>query len=178
MKCYAVTENGVVPGVKFLRDPFPHVAVGDPKLSSADYRRVEVDAALATNAADGVITACSYASDMKSGEVRRASYKLVPPTGKDDGEALVKFEARCATPGNRTFYDFPLYTLALANGWYLADGKGPQVSTPVNLVVLEKNNEVGIHRTVDFSQRPEPVFFVHFDGAELKRKNGQRAAAA
>jgi hypothetical protein len=178
MKCYTVTENGIVPGIKFLREPFPHVAVGDPGLSSADYRRVEVDAALAAGAADDTIMACSYAADMKSGATRRASYKLVPPAGGEDDLTLVKFEARCATPGNRTYYDFPLYTRALANGWYLAGGKGPQVSAPVNLVVLKKGDEVAIHRTVDFSKRPELVFTVHFDGAGLKRQNGQRAAAA
>ena len=50
MKCYTVTKDGVVPGIQFLREPYPHVAVGDPALSSADCRRVEVDAALAGGA--------------------------------------------------------------------------------------------------------------------------------
>lgn len=177
MKCFTVTENGVVHGIKFLREPYPHVAVGDPKLSSADYRRVEIDASLAARAANDIITTCSHTFDMKSGSNRRATYKLVASTGNDDSQALVKFEAHCASPGNRTFYDFPLYTLALANGWFLAGGKGPQVSTPVNLVVLKKDDEVIIHRTVDVWKKPEFVFIVHFDGAELKQKNGQRAAA-
>ena len=52
MKCYTVTKDGVVSGIQFLHEPYPHVAVGDPALSSADCRRVEVDAALAGGATD------------------------------------------------------------------------------------------------------------------------------
>lgn len=177
MKCYTVTQNGVVPGIKFLRKPYPHVAVGDSHLSSADYRRVEVDKELADSAADGTITACSYVSDMKQGENCRSSYKLVASTGNDDDQALVKLEAHCASPSNRTFYDLPLYTFALANGWYLAGGKGPQVSTPVNLIVLDKGNDVKIYRTVDIWKQPELVFTVAFDGTELRQTGSQRAAA-
>lgn len=176
MKCYTVTQNGVVPGIQFLRDPYPHVAVGDPSLSSADYRRVEVDPALANNNAEGILKACSYAVDTKNSGNRRSSYKLVALAGNDDDKILVKFDAPCATPGQRTFYDMPLYTLALANGWRLAGGKGPQAETPVNLVVLKKGDEVRINRTVDLSKPPEFVFSVNFDGAELKQ-NRQRAAA-
>jgi hypothetical protein len=176
MKCYTVTKDGVVPGIQFLREPYPHVAVGDPALSSADCRRVEVDAALAGGATDGVVKACSYTLDSKNSENRRSSYKLVAPAGNDDDLALVKLEACCAAPGCRAFYDLPLYTLALANGWCLAGGKGPQVSTPVNLVVLKKGNEVKIYRTVDIRLPAELVFSVHFDGSELRQKQ-QRAAA-
>lgn len=176
MKCYTVTKNGVVPGIQFLREPYPHVAVGDPALSSADCRRVEVDATLADNATDNIIKTCSHIIDMKASENRRSSYKLVAATGDDDDRILIKIEARCAAPGQRTFYDLPLTTLALANGWYLAGGKGPQAETPVNLVVLKKGDEVKIHRTVDMHKPAEFVFSVRFDGSEL-RQNQQRAAA-
>src|SRR3970040_660122 len=64
MKCYTVTKDGVVPGIRFLREPYPHVAVGDPALSSADCRRVEVDAALA-GGAESVIKNCSHPLDSK-----------------------------------------------------------------------------------------------------------------
>lgn len=177
MKCYTVTEKGIAPGIRFLRAPYPHVVVGDPALVSADYRRVEVDAALANGAAGDSITRCSYLYDRKSDDSRRASYMLVTPDGTDDDRALVKLEAHCAAAGCRTFYDLPLDTFALANGWYLAGGKGPQVSTPVNLVVLTKGGEVRIYRTVDVWKKPELVFGVEFNGADLKQKNGQRAAA-
>lgn len=177
MKCYTVTRNGVVPGIKFLRQPFRHVAVGDSHLSSADYQRVEVAKELADSAADGTITACTHVSDMKKGENRRSSYKLVASTGNDNDQALVELEARCASSGNRTFYNLPLYTFALANGWYLAGGKGPQVSTPVNLIVLDKGRDVKIYRMVDIWKEPELVFSVIFDGAELIQTGGQRAAA-
>jgi len=50
MKCYSVTKDGVVPGIQFRREPYPHVAVGDPALASADYRRVEIDTAPADSA--------------------------------------------------------------------------------------------------------------------------------
>ena len=83
-----------MPGIKFLREPYPHVAVGDPKLSSND-----------------------------------------------------------------------------------AKGTGPQVSTPVNLVVLKKGDEAEIKRTTDVWKKPEHVFSVAFDGRELKQKNGRREAA-
>lgn len=175
MKCYTVTKDGVVPGIRFLREPYPHVAVGDPALSSADCRRVEVDAALADSAADDTIKACSYTLDTKNAGNRRSSYRLVAGGGDDD-KVLVKLEARCATPGQRVFYDIPLNTLALANGWYLAGGKGPQAEAPVNLVVLKKGDEVRIHCTVDVHKPAEFVFSVSFDGTGLKQ-NRQRAAA-
>jgi hypothetical protein len=177
MKCYTVTHNGVIRGIKFFRTPYPHVAVGDPTLSSADCRRVEVDKELAESATNDSIIACSYVPDVKQGEMRRSSFKLIAPTGIDDDQALVKLEARCASPGNRTFYDLPLYTFALANGWYLADGTGPQVSTPVNLIVLDQGDDVKIYRTVDIWKQPELVFAVAFDGAELRQTGNQRAAA-
>ncbi|MBI3778847.1 MAG: hypothetical protein HY274_08045 [Gammaproteobacteria bacterium] len=176
MKCFTVTENGVVPGIKFLREPYPHIPVGDPKLSSNDYRRVEVDASLASGG-DATVMKCSYVLDMQTGDKRRASYKLVPATGEDDDQALVKLEAHCAPPGQRSFYDLPLYTFALANGWYLANGTGPQARTPVNLVVLNKGDEVKINRAIDVWKQSEHVFSVAFDGRELKQKNGRRAAA-
>lgn len=175
MKCYTVTKDGVVPGIQFLREPYPHVAVGDPALSSADCRRVEVDAALAGGTTDGVIKTCSYTLDPKNSGNRRSSYKLVA-AGGDDDKILVKLEARCAAPGQRTFYDLPLNTLALANGWFLTGGKGPQADTPVNLVVLKKGDEVKILRTTDTRRPSEFVFSVSFDGAEL-RQNRQHAAA-
>lgn len=176
MKCYTVTKDGVVPGIQFLREPWPHVAVGDPALSSADCRRVELDAALADSAPDSTIQDCSFTIDMKNTENRRASYKLVAATGDDDDRILVKLEARCAAPGQRVFYELPLNTLALANGWYLAGGKGPQAETPVNLVVLRKGDEVKILRAGDIHKPAEFVFSVHFDGSGLKQ-NQQRAAA-
>jgi hypothetical protein len=176
MKCFTVTENGVVTGISFVREPYPHIPVGDPQLSSADYRRVEIDAALADSARDGVITACSYVLDAKPGaDHRRVSYKIIA-SGNDDDMALVKLEAHCAAPGQRTFYEFPRDTMTLANGWYLWD-RGPQVRTPVNLVVLGKNGEVRIYRTVDIRKPPELVFIVQFDGTRLIQKDGQRAAA-
>jgi hypothetical protein len=176
MKCYSVTKEGVVAGIRFLREPYPHVAVGDPALSSADCRRVEVDAALADSAADGVIKACSWSIDTKNSGNRRSSYKLVAPAGGDDDRVLVKIEAHCAAPGQRSFYDLPLNTLALANGWFLAGGRGPQVETPVNLVVLKKGDVVKILRTVDIRKPAELAFSVVFDGSEL-RQDRQRAAA-
>ena len=175
MKCYTVTKDGVVPGIQFLREPYPHVAVGDPSSSSADCRRVEVDAALA-GGAESVVKTCSYMLDPKNSGNRRSSYKLVAATGDDGDRILVKFEARCAAPGQRTFYDLSLNTLALANGWFLAGGKGPQVDTPVNLVVLKKGDEVKIHRSVDIRKPAEFVFDVSFDGSDL-RQNHQRVAA-
>lgn len=175
MKCYTVTRNGVVPGIQFLREPYPHVAVGDPALSSADCRRVEVDAALADSAPDNTIRSCAYTIDMKSAAIRRSSYKLVAG-GDDDDRVLVKLEARCATPGQRVFYDIPPNTFTLANGWYLAGGKGPQAETPVNLVVLKKGDTVRIHRTVDMNKPAEFVFSVSFDGSELKQDRQPVAA--
>ena len=175
MKCCTVTENGIVPGIKFARDPYPHVPIGDPSLSSADFRRVKIDATLADGAKDGVITACSYALEAGAG-TRRSSYKLVAPTGKDDDAVLVKLEAHCAAPGQRTFYDLPRDTMVLASGWYLWD-RGPQVRTPVDLIVLAKNSHVVINRTVDIRKEPQHVFVIHFDGAKLIQKDGQRAAA-
>lgn len=175
MKCFTVTENGIVPGMKFARDPYPHVPIGDSGLSSADFRRVEIDAALADGARDGVITACSYALEAGEGN-RRSSYKLVAPTGKDEDAALVKLEAHCAAPGQRTFYELPRDTMVLASGWYLW-GRGPQVRTPVDLIVLAKNSRAVVNRTVDIRKEPEHVFVIHFDGAKLILKNGQRAAA-
>lgn len=175
MKCFTVTENGVVPGIKFARDPYPHVPVGDPNLSSADFRRVEIDAALADGARYGVLTACSYALEAGEGN-RRSSYKLVAPTGKDENAALAKLEAHCAAPGQRTFYDLPRDTMVLASGWHLW-GKGPQVRTPVDLIVLAKNGAVQVNRTVDIRKPPEHVFVVEFDGAKLIQKSIHRAAA-
>ena len=176
MKCYTVTQHGVAPGIQFVREPYPHVAVGDPHLSSADCRRVEVDVALADSVADGVIKRCSYTLDQKNSANRRSSYKLVTATDDDDDKILVKLEARCGAPGQRTFYDIPLYTESLANGWYLAGGKGPQAETPVNLVVLKKGDEIKIQRAGDTHKLAEFVFSVSFDGSEL-RQNRQRAAA-
>lgn len=175
MKCFTVTENGIVPGIKFAREPYPHVPVGDPNLSSSDFRRVAIDTALADGAKDGVITACSCVLEAGEG-ARRSSYKLVAPRGKDENLALVKLEAHCAAPGQRTFYELPRDTMVLASGWYL-QGKGPQVRTPVDLVVLAKDTPVGINRTVDIRKPPEHVFIVQFDGARLIQKDGQRAAA-
>ncbi|GAB4508402.1 MAG: hypothetical protein Tsb0026_06980 [Sulfuricaulis sp.] len=176
MKCYTITKNGVAPGIQFLHKPYPHVVVGDPTLSSADCRRVEVDAALANSTADDTIMTCSYIIEMKNSENRRSSYKLVAATGDDDDRILVKIEVRSVASGQRTFYDLPLNTLALANGWYLAGGKGPQAETPVNLVVLKKGDEIKIRRMVDMHKPAEFVFSASFNGSEL-RQNPQRAAA-
>lgn len=175
MKCFTVTENGVIPGIKFAGEPYPHVPVGDPSLSSADFRRVAIDAALADGAKDGVITACSYVLEAGKG-TRRSSYKLVAPTGKDEDLALVKLEAHCAAPGQRAYYELPRDTMVLASGWFL-QGRGPQVRTPVNLIVLARDAAVQINRTVDILKPPEHVFIVQFDGARLIQKDNQRAAA-
>lgn len=173
MKCYTVTKDGVVPGIRILCEPYLHVAVGDPALSSADYRRVEVDAALAGTG--DTIKECSYTIDTKNSGDRRSSYKLVAPSGSDDDKILVKFDVHGGTAGRRTSYDFPRFTLALANGWHLA-GNGPQVETPVNLVVLKKGDEVNIHRTMDIHKPAEPVFSVRFDGTDLKQIRERSAA--
>jgi hypothetical protein len=165
MKCYTVTKDGVVPGIQTLREPYPHVAVGDPALSSVDYRRVEIDAAFAGSG--DTINNCSYTIDTKNSGDRRSSYKIIAPTGSDDEKILVKFDVHGGA-GQRTSYDFPHFTLALANGWHLA-GQGPQVETPVNLVVLKEGDEVKIHRTVDIHKPDKLVFSVRFDGSELKQ---------
>ncbi len=172
MKCYTVTQDGVVPGIRTLPEPYPHVPVGDPALSSADYRRVEVDATLAGSG--DIINNCSYTIDTKNSGNRRSSYKLVAPSGSDDDTILVKFDVHGGA-GQRTSYDFPRFTLALANGWHLA-GQGPQVETPVNLVVLKKGDEVNIHRTMDIHKPAAPVFSVRFDGSGLKQVRARSAA--
>lgn len=173
MKCFTVTNDGVVPGIEYLKEPYPHVAVGDTKLSSSDYRLVEIDPALA---GEHKITACSYTIDTKNSGNRKVSYKLVPPSGKDDDLALVKFDAHGNTPGQRTFYDMPRHTLALANGWRLASDRNPQAETPVNLVVLKKGDEVKVERMVDIRKPSVPLFSVRFDGTELKLTRARAAA--
>ncbi len=50
MKCYTVTEKGVMPGIELGgKTPYPYVIVGDPN-EQYDHRRVEVDGALAATA--------------------------------------------------------------------------------------------------------------------------------
>jgi SH3-like domain-containing protein len=104
---------------------------------------------------------------MKEEDHRRASYKLIPPTGKDEGHALVKLEAHCATSG-RTWYELPRYTTTIAKGWFA--NAGPKVNTPVELVILEKGGEVKISKT-DENGKSQLVMTVQFDGNELKVKN-------
>lgn len=168
MKCFTVTERGVTPGIAFVaRDPYPHVEIGDPQVEY-DFRRVEVDAALAEGAANGVIPACSVTLDMKEGDRRRVSYKLVAPNGKDEDQALVKLEAHCTASG-RTFYEMPRYTLTVAKGWFSKAG-GPSVNTPVELIVLNKGGEVRIYKEEDLG-RPDLVYIISFDGNELRVKS-------
>lgn len=168
MKCFTVTEKGVTPGIAFaIGDPYPHVQIGDPHVEY-DFRRVEVDAALAAGAANGVLPACSIVLDMKEGDRRRVSYKLVAPNGKDEDQALVKLEAHCTAVG-RTFYELPRYTMTVAKGWF-SKASGPSVNTPVELIVLNKGGEVKIYKSEDLG-KPELVFTVSFDGKELQRKN-------
>ncbi len=165
MKCFTVTEKGVTAGIAWVKEPYPHVGVGDPKVEY-DYRRVEVDGALAEGAAHGTLHECSIALDMKEEDRRRASYKLIPPTGKDTAQALVKLEAHCATSG-RTWYELPRYTMTVAKGWFA--NAGPQVNTPVELIVLNKDSEVKIGK-IDENGKSQLVMTVYFDGNELKVK--------
>lgn len=166
MKCFTVTEKGVAAGIAWVKDPYPHVGVGDPKVQY-DYRRVEVDSALAESAANGTLRDCSITLDMKEEDHRRASYKLIPPTGKDEDQALVKLEAHCTTNG-RTWYELPRHTFTLAKGWFA--NAGPKVNTPVELIVLNKDGEVRIGKTEE-SGKSQIVMTVYFDGNELRVKN-------
>lgn len=172
MKCYTVTEKGITPGIRLLPTPYPHVPVGDPRVSSADYRRVEIDPALMMNAQAQAIAACSIEIAYKEGERRRSSYKLIPPKGGDDDQALVKFEANCATGDGRTFYDFPRDTFTVAKGWYSHNVQGPRVQMPVELAVLKKDCTARVLKVEDIAGRPALVFGVVFDGATLKLEKG------
>lgn len=166
MKCYTVTEKGVAAGIAFVTgDPYPHVCVGNPDVEY-DHRRVEVDAALANAADGGRILNCSVMLDMKEGERRRASYKLVPPDGSDNDKVLALFEVRVA--GTRTWYDFPRDTFMLAKGWISKIPRGPQVAAPAELVVLNKDDAAQVYKVADVAKSPEPLFTVRFDGSDLK----------
>lgn len=167
MKCYTVTEKGVAAGIEFMTaGPYPHICVGDPSVQY-DHRRVEVDAALAAAANGGKIHDCSMALDMNEADRRRASYKLVPPAGQDNDKVLVMFEVRPGGDG-RTWYDFPRDTFMLAKGWYSKTPRGPRVSAPVELAVLNKEDAVRVYKATDISQAPAPLLTVRFDGSELK----------
>ncbi len=162
MKCFTVTEKGTAAGITWVKEPYPHVGVGDPKVEY-DYRRVEVDGALAENVANGTLYDCSISLDIKETDPRRASYKLIVPNGKDEDRALVKLEAHCATNG-RTWYELPRHTFTIAKGWYA--NAGPKVNTPVELIVLNKGEEVRIFRT-EGENKPERVMTVYFDGRAM-----------
>jgi hypothetical protein len=173
MKCYTLTETGILPGIQFLNEPYPNVLIGDPA-NQMSYTRVEVDTELADSAKENMITSCSWALDVKEGEKRRASYKLVPPRGDDDHQAMVKVEAHCAKPGGRTSYEFPHDTFTLASGWFTGPG-GSKVSAPANLVVLDKDNSIRVYKTEDIWRAQELVFAASYDGRELKlKKSGKK----
>lgn len=167
MKCYTVTEKGVTPGIELGgSSPYPHVIVGDPDVQY-DHRRVEVDTTLAATASGGKILNCSMTLDMKQGELRRVSYKLVPPDGSDDDKALALFAVRVA--GARAWYDFPHDTFMLAKGWISRSPRGPSAAAPVELVVLKKDDAAKVYRVVSLAKSPALMLTVSFDGGgELK----------
>jgi len=168
MKCYTVTENGITPGIGCVNEPYPHVPVGDRR-AEPDYRRVALADALAGSAVNGAVTRCSLTLESNDADRRRASYKLVPPSNKDDDQALVKFEVHAA-PGARSAYDFPRYTFTVAKGW-ISDAPGrPQANTPVELVVLKRGATVTVTQTERGSGAPQTVMQLEFDGNELRRK--------
>ncbi len=166
MKCYTVTEKGVTPGIELGgKTPYPHVIVGDPDIQY-DHRRVEVDGALAPGAG-GKILNCSVVLDMKSGELRRVSYKLVPPDGSDDDKVLALFAVRVADA--RAWYDFPRDTFMLAKGWISKSPRGPSVAAPVELVVLKKDESAKVYKVESLAKSPALILTVSFDGGgELK----------
>jgi hypothetical protein len=169
MKCYTVTEQGVTAGIAIASDPYPHVGVGDPNVAY-DYRRVEIDEALATTAASGgSIRACSVELDMSESDSRRASYKLITPAGTDEDQALVKLEVHPGA-GGRTFYDLPRHTVTLAKGAFTRTAGGPHLETPVELVVIRKGGEVDVYKSADVFTAPKLAFSVGFDGSELRKK--------
>lgn len=167
MKCYTVTENGVTPGIHFVNDPYPHVPVGDPR-NEPDFRRVQIDPALASGSFNGAVSSCSLALAPNDDDRRRASYRLAPPNGRDDDQALVKLEVH-APPGWRSSYNPPRETLTVAKGWLPEGGSGPRVNTPVELMVLRKGGEIEVYQT----DRTHPLgslkFRLRFDGTELAR---------
>ncbi len=166
MKCYTVTEKGVVAGIEITAtDPYPHICVGDPGVEY-DHRCVEVDAALAAGAKDGKILNCSTLLDMQEGNRRRVSYKLVPADGSDDDKVLALFAVRVA--GARSWYDFPRDTFMLAKGWYSKTPRGPHVSAPAELVVLNKDDPARVYKMADIAKASVPLLTVRFDGKDLK----------
>jgi hypothetical protein len=165
MKCYTVTENGITPGINFADQPYPHVPVGDPR-NEPDFRRVRIDAALATSSTNGAVARCSLALTPNDDDRRRASYELVPPSGRDDDRALIKLEARAA-PGWRTWYNPPRDTLTVAKGWFPEGGYGPRANTPVELVVLRKGAEIEVYETDRTNPHGRVKWKLRFDGAEL-----------
>lgn len=167
MKCYTVTEKGVTPGIELGgKTPYPHVIVGDPD-EQYDHRRVEVDGALAATASGGKILNCSMTLDMKQGELRRVSYKLVPPDGSDDDKVLALFLVRAADA--RAWYEFPRDTFMLAKGWISKAPRGPSVAAPVELVVLKKDDAAKVYKVESLAKSPALMLTVSFDGGgELK----------
>jgi len=164
MKCYTVTETGVVAGIELTTTgPYPHVCVGDPKVEY-DHRRVEVDAALA--AQGGRLHECSMLLDMNE-DRRRSSYKLVPPDGRDNDKVLVKFEVRPGGEG-RVWYDFPRDTFMLAKGWLPRQARAPQVAAPVELVVLNQDDAVRVYQIVDIAKASVPLLTLRLDSSGLK----------
>jgi hypothetical protein len=128
---------------------------------------VEVDSALAATASGGKILNCSMTLDMKPGELRRVSYKLVPPDDSDDDRVLALFAVRAADA--RTWYDFPRDTFMLAKGWISKAPRGPSVAAPVELVVLKKDDAARVYKVENLAKSPALMFTVRFDGGgELK----------
>lgn len=169
MKCFTVTKSGVAPGIQFLTKPYPHIDIGDPKILP-NYRRVEVDTELASKASKDSITECSMKLERKQEDNRRSSYMLIPQKQGDEEKALIKLEARCASDKGRTFYQVPRNTFSLAVGW-IRKTSGPGVSTPVELLVLPKGEEIKIYKTEDINKDPERVFAIKFDGKNVKKIN-------
>jgi hypothetical protein len=165
MKCYTVTEKGVTPGISISSDPYPHVGIGDPN-AEPDFRRVEIDETLAGNVSNDYVSACSIQLEHKEEDKRRSAYKLINTTGKDDDQALVKFEV---SQKGRTSYEFPRNTFTLAKGWHSKDG-GPRVTTPVELVALRKGNNVRVFVTTDSKKESDLLFTISFDGNEVKKQ--------
>lgn len=165
MKCFTATENGVTSGIHFVNQPYPHVPVGDPR-NEPDLRRVRLAEALASASANGAVTSCSINLVPNDDDRRRASYDLVPPTGRDDDQALVKLEVHPPS-GWRTWYNLPRETLTVAKGWLSEGGTGPRVSTPVELVVLKKDGSIAVHETDRTNPNGRLKFRLRFDGSTL-----------
>jgi hypothetical protein len=160
-----VTDKGIEAGIGIAREPYPHVGVGDPKVAY-DYRRVEVDEALAGS---GTLQACSVELDMDNKDPRRASYKLVSASGTDDDRALVKLEV-LPGPKGRTYYELPRDTVSLAKGAFSRTAGGPQLEAPAELIVLRKDTDARVYQIEELGAPMRLTFTLSFDGRELRKK--------